>query len=247
MSFSAISADLVEVMKTMKLDQSMVDFIKERRDEWPIFGKKNSHLYRAQLMKMMSDSGLTAEAKVMVYFFFAVIKNQSKVVKAMDNMPPDVKMLTWFSQARDFIGTRVTQYVSSADKMKKFPAVNVPSTNPGLDILFWCLMTRDADRTLDNLKDRTTFCQLALNNEMQALAKTGYEKFWNETVRGSLNPDAVTMNLPVPKMREEYYANPASDKYPLVNLELSTLPPSTKETGYNRLEIDTYLRSFNTG
>lgn len=244
MSFSATSSDLLEVMKTMKLDQSLISFIKERKDEWGMFGKKNSHLYREQLMNMMRDAGLSAEAKLMVYFFFSVIKNQPRVLKAMDAFSQDIKMLVWFSQARDFIATKVTQYVSSAERQKKFPAVNIPPTNPGLDILLWCLMTKDELRTLDNLKDRTTFCQLALNNEMQSLAKEGYQKFWNETVKGSQNPDAVTMNLPTPRMREEFYANPASDRYPLIDISLKPLPPSTKETGYTRLEIITYLESF---
>lgn len=246
-SFASVRADLERTMTAMKLSEDLVSFIKERRDSWLVFGKKNSHLYREQLMKMMSDAGLSAKGKVMVYFFFAVIKNQPRVLKAMDSMPEEVKVYSWFSEVRDFVGLRVTQYVSSAERQKKFPAVNIPGTNPGLDILLWCLMTRDSSRTLANLKDRVTFSQLALNDAMQTLAKEGYRKFWDVTVKGSLNPDAVTMNLPAPRMREDYYSNPASDKYPLLNQDLSILAPSTRESGYTQTELETYLRQFDLG
>jgi len=247
LSSSATSLEITSMLRTMRLSGELIAFITERRDEWPLFGKKNSHLYRQQLVTMMTTAGLSPESRTMVYFFFAVIKNQPKVLKAMDSMPQDIKILAWFSQTRDFIATRVTQYVSSAERQKKFPAVNIPSTNPGLDIMLWCLMTRDNQRTLENLKDRTTFCQLALNDEMQSMAKEGYRKFWDQTVKGSLNPDASVMNLPRPMMREEYYVNPASDRYPLISEGMAVLPPATRESGYTRNEVETYLRSFDTG
>lgn len=243
-SFSAISADLTKTMKLMRMSKEVEDFIVERREEWPVFGKKNSHLYREQLMESMESAGLGREAKLMVYFFFSVIKNQPRVLKAMDRMPEEVKLLTWFSQVRDFIGTKVVQYVTQAERTRKFPAVNIPSTNPGLDILLWCIATKDSDRTVENLKIRTTFCQLKLNDDMQAVAKEGYTEYWNVIVRGSNNPDAASMNLPVPQMREEYYRNPASDEYPLLKKDLTVLDAMTNQTGYTRREITSYLRSF---
>lgn len=247
MSLSAVSSELTQVMSTMRLSEELVEFITARRDTWTIFGKKNSHLYRQQLMTMMTNSGLSPEAKVMVYFFFAVIKNQARIVKALDAMPQDVKLMRWFSQTRDFIAVRVYQYVSSAERQGKFPGVNIPGTNPGLDILLWCLMTRNEDRTLDILKDRTTFCQIALNDEMQTLAKEGYRKFWDVTVKGTQNPDAITMNLPSPQMREEYYRNPASDRYPLLDRQLRPVEQLSRESGYNRVEVERYLRAFDVG
>lgn len=243
-SYTEVSAEIVEVVKSFRLSEDLVEFIKKNADIWPNFGKKNSHLYRDMLMRMMTEAGLSMEAKVMVYFFMAVIKNVERVKKAMDSMSEEVKGKTWFSQVRDFYGTKVVQYVTQADRQKKFPAVNIPATNPGLDIMFYCMMLKKEERTLDNLKYRVTFCQLALNDELQGLAKEGYRKFWDETVKGSNNPDAVSMNLPMPKMREEYYINPASDKYPLLDKSLKVVAPSSNESGYNRADILKYLASF---
>jgi hypothetical protein len=243
-SFSEVSAEITEVVKNFRLSEELKEFIKKNADIWPNFGKKNSHLYRDLLMKMMLEAGMSMEAKVMVYFFMAVIKNVDRVKKAMDNMSEEVKGKAWFSQVRDFYGTKITQYVTQADRQKKFPAVNIPATNPGLDIMFHCLMLKKEDRTLENLKFRVTFCQLALNDELQGMAKEGYRKFWDETVRGSNNPDAITMNLPQPRMREEYYINPASDKYPLLDKNLKVVVPTSNESGYTRQELLAYLSSF---
>lgn len=243
-SYTEVSAEIVEVVKSFRLSEELTEFIKKNADIWPNFGKKNSHLYREMLMKMMLEAGMSMEAKVMVYFFMAVIKNVERVKKAMDSMSEEVKGKQWFSQVRDFYGTKVVQYVTQADRQKKFPAVNIPATNPGLDIMFYCMMLKKEERTLDNLKFRITFCQLALNDELQGLAKEGYRKFWDETVKGSNNPDAISMNLPTPKMREEYYINPASDKYPLLDKNLKVFNPESNESGYNRQDIQKYLASF---
>lgn len=243
-NFEVVSSELMEQMKLMRLSDELRDFIVTERKSWPVFGKKNSHLYRAELVEAFSKAGLSPEAKSMVYFFSAVIKNKDRVIKAMDNMKEDTKMKTWFSPTRDFFATKVAQYVTQAQRQQKFPMVNIPSTNPGLDILLWCYYTEDKNRTLENLKDRTTFSQLKLNDEMQALAKEGYRKYWDKTVKGTRNPDAKVDNLPAPMMREEYYANPASDEYPLINKDLTTKTLSTNESGYTRKEILDYLRSF---
>lgn len=243
--FSSISAEIAAVVLNMRLSDELVKFVKDRENIWPVFGKKNSHLYRTQLMGLMLSAGMKPESKVMVYFFMAVIKNVTRVIKAMDSMEDTVKTLTWFSEVRDFFGTRVVQYVTQAERQRKFPAVNIPSTNPGLDILFWCMMTKDSLRTLENLKERTTFCQLALNDEMQTLAKRGYENYWNNVVKSSRNPDHVSMQLPAPQMREDYYLNPASDKYPLLSKNMTVIEPATNQSGYTRLEIERYLISFN--
>lgn len=245
MNFDAVAKEIGEVVKLMRITPELIQFIEERKSVWPVFGKKNSHLYRTQLMEMMTTSGLGMEAKAMVYFFMAVIKNVDRVKKAMDMMDDTIKSKAWFSQTRDFFGTKVVQYVTQAEKTKKFPAVNIPSTNPGLDIMFWCLMTKKEERTLENLKTRTTFCQIALNDELQTLAKSGYADYWTNVVKTSKNPDAATLNLPAPAMREDYYKNPANDKYPLLNKNMTVVLRQTNESGYTRADLIRYLDTFN--
>jgi hypothetical protein len=209
---------------------------------WLNFGKMNSHLYRAQLFEIFEKRRMSTTAITMTYFFATVIKNKSRILKAMETLPSEVKSEEWFYQVKDFYSTATEQYVTKAEKAKKYPVVNIPNTNPGLDIMLFLLMSDISLRTLDNIKDRVTFSQINLAADMQTLAKSGYEKFWNETVKGTKNDDKPEE----PRMREEYYKNPASDKYNLVNLDLSQYKPKDKNLGFTREEISLYLTKFNT-
>lgn len=228
-------------LKAMTLSKSLVQFIVTNQKNWANFGKMNSHIYRAQLFEVFESRRMSETAKVMVYLFCAVIKSRPRILKAMDTLPEEVKSEEWFYQVKDFFNTATEQYVSKAEKNKKFPVVNIPNTNPGLDILFFLMVNEEVERSLTNLKDRVTFSQINLAPDMQTLAKSGYEKFWNETVKGTKNDDKPE----APMMREEYYKNPASDKYNLVDLELKQVKPSNKNTGFTREEIEAYITKFN--
>jgi len=238
LSFSATSSDLLEVMKTMKLDQSLISFIKERKDEWGMFGKKNSHLYREQLMNMMRDAGLSAEAKLMVYFFFSVIKNQPRVLKELNNMSADVKAEAWYNPTKDFIASHVTQYVTSTVGNNKMPAVNIPSCNPGLDILVFSLITNPADQTIEKVRTRTTFTQLDLDSGAQAEAKKGYAEYWDNIVKGTKNETKTE----APKMREDYYNTIAGDRYKLLDINLKEI--DAPSGGYTKDFVLKYFKDI---
>lgn len=235
---------VTNALSSVAMDNNMRTLIESNRQVWEYFGKMNSHLYRNQLFTSMLDSNLSAEAKFMVFVFFAAIKNKDRVLKHMDLMDEDMKSAAWFAPVRAFIATKVVQYVTQAEKSKKFPAVNIPSSMPGFDILAWCLITTKENRTLENLFMRTTASQLTLNPVMQSRAKEGYAKYWNEIVKGSRNPDSPE----APKMREEYYANSESDKYMLItfrNEKFVEVKPNDTTSGYGENELKTYLSSFN--
>jgi hypothetical protein len=242
-SFGKGEDDGVETaLSMMTLSKSLADFISVNKAVWLNFGKMNSHLYRAQLFEIFEKRRMSTTAITMTYFFATVIKNKSRILKAMETLPSEVKSEEWFYQVKDFYSTATEQYVTKAEKAKKYPVVNIPNTNPGLDIMLFLLMSDISLRTLDNIKDRVTFSQINLAADMQTLAKSGYEKFWNETVKGTKNDDKPEE----PRMREEYYKNPASDKYNLVNLDLSQYKPKDKNLGFTREEISLYLTKFNT-
>ncbi|RKF63327.1 hypothetical protein GcC1_139020 [Golovinomyces cichoracearum] len=61
-------------------------------------------------------------------------KEPDEGVEVLDNL--ENKSMDWFVKVRAFIDSQMCQYVSHAASSKKFPAVNIPSTNPGLDILY---------------------------------------------------------------------------------------------------------------
>jgi len=235
---------VVEALATLRMDEELRTYLLSKRGEWEMFGKMNSHLYRTILMKKMQEANLNGEQRFMVFFLFSVVKNKDRVLKAMEAMAAEDKAKTWFAPVMNFINTVTTQYVSDVVRSKKFPAVNIPNCNPGLDILTWCLITHPNKRTIWELSQRTTFSQLHLNTDMQAIAKEGYAEYWNNVVKSTKNPDAVPQSLPKPEFREDYYANSVNDKYNFVNLNLQEIPPADLVNGYTEEEVLNYVRSI---
>lgn len=232
---------VTDALSMMSLTEEMKQYITERQSTWEVFGKMNSHMYRGKLMRMMDQNKLSKEAKFMVFFMFSVIKNQARVLTAMDGMNAEDMKESWFPEVRNFVATQITQYVSDVTRSKKFPAVNIPTCNPGLDVLVYCLITHPNDRNMKDLSTRPTFSQLKLSEELQLFAKEGVKIYWNSIVSGTKNPDAATMNLPAPEFREDYYKNAASDDYLLVDENLNELPPDSEN--YTLEEIFEYLIS----
>jgi len=222
-------------LSKMKMDQGMLTYIQSKSNIWVNFGKMNSHLYREKLMKMFDTANLSAEARFMVFFFFSVIKSQPRILKAMGNMSDDDKAKSWYTEVREFIQANVTQYVTGAKNNLKMPAVNIPSCNPGLDILVFSLITPPNMKTIKNLRNRTTFCQLQLDSEMQKEAEAGYNYYWDEIVKSSRNPDKTEE----PKARKDYYETSAADKYLLVGMDLKEIKAPV--SGYTQENIEKYL------
>lgn len=223
--------------------QALQDYLVDRRDLWATFGKMNSDLYRSILMKRMQEAKLTPDQQFMVFFLHSVIKNRDRIIRAMEAMEPADQAQTWFSPVRAFITTHMTQYVSDVIRSKKFPSVNVPSCNPGLDVLVFCLITNPNERSVNELFNRPTASQLHLDTETQAMAKVGYRHYWDSVVTGSKNPDANVpgSKLEAPMFREEFYVNSAGDAYNLIGLDLKEIPPANDRTGYSFEEIVAYL------
>jgi hypothetical protein len=233
---------VVSSLGKMVLSKDLIGVIKKERALWVVFGKMNSNLYRGELMDKMVKKGLSGESMTMVYFFAGVIKSKSRIVKAMDKMTEDLRGKAWWFPVKDFYTTQTTQYVSQAVKSGLFPVVNIPNTNPGLDMLVFCLKSEDSERTLDNMSKRPTFSQINLNPECQTLARQGYEFYWTKMVSGSKNEDAK--ELEKPGMKEDYYNTSASDKYSLVSEDLKLVPMVANHVGYTKQEVEAYLRMF---
>jgi len=238
--YSNMTTGIQATMSKLTLTAELKTYIQSNQDMWKTFGKMSSHIYRKMLMDEMEKANLKNEEKLMVFFFFSVIKNQPRIVKAMKNMNDADRAQTWYNPVFNFISTRITQYVSQANSNNRFPAVNVPTCNPGLDIFFYKLITKPEDRSIDDLKNRTTFSQLHLDSEMQGIAKEGYKNYWDNVVKGSKNPDKEKEKLEAPQMREEYYLTGASDQYLLLDDKFKEITAPT--TGYTRATIENYLK-----
>jgi len=232
---------IATAMSMLGLSNNLRNIIVSNRTMWRNFGKKNSHMYRAELFTSMSTSNLNTESMFVILFLFSVIKSQPRVLKELDNMTDQFKSMTWYGPVREFVASKITQYVTASNINKKFPAVNIPSCMPGFDLLVYCLITPKADRTILEFSRRTTFSQLNLNVEMQATAKAGYAYYWDEVVVGTKNE----ANTEAPMMREGYYKNSAADKYDLMVFgndgALSTWEPDNTDMGYTKDEIEEYL------
>jgi hypothetical protein len=229
-------------LSKLELKTETLSMIKKERELWLVFGKMNSNLYRGELMAKMVAKGLSGESMLMVYFMAGVIKSKTRIVKAMDKMSEDLKKNTWWFPVKDFYMTQTTQYVSAAGRTGLFPVVNIPNTNPGLDLLVFCLITGDSMRTMENLARRPTFSQMNLDAETQTLAKAGYEFYWTRVIQGSKNEDKE--KLEKPGMKEDYYNTSASDKYSLIKEDLTMVKATVDTVGYTKSEVERYLRSF---
>lgn len=238
---------VANALGSVSINQKMIEYFKGKQEDWKFFGKMDSHLYRQQLFSKMEEKKLDPEAMMLVYAMASIIKSQPRIIQAMVDMPESERFSSpgvWFA-VRNFFDTECVQYVSAAKKNKKFPVVNIPNTMPGLDILWFCLCTENSERTLDKLKIRPTFTQMDLQEDMQTVAKEGYEIFWTKIVRGSRNPDRVDP----PAMRQEFYETSAGDKYKLVRLtkdnRMENLIGTGRNGSYQRKDIEDYLMSFN--
>jgi len=239
-----VNVSVPSALLNLSINKDMINYIKDNRAVWASFGKKNSHMYRTELFTSMSTSKLNPEAQLMVLFFFSVIKNRDRVLKAMGLLDAEMQKADWFVPAKGFIESRVVQYVTQAERQNKFPAVNIPTCMPGFDILVWSLMSEDKDRTVDNACMRTTFSQLTLNQSLQAKAKAGYAYYWKNIVVGTNNPEKKE----APMMRDQYYANSESDKYKLIKIseknKLEEVNPNDEGLGYTEKEMNDYFRLF---
>lgn len=239
-----VGISVADALGRLSLTQERVNDILSKRELWAIFGKMNSHLYRKILMDRMQEAGLNGEQQFMIFFLYGVIKNRDRILKAMEMMEPADQAQAWFNPVRSFIQTHMTQYVSDVVRSKKFPGVNVPNCNPGLDILVYLLITNPNDRSYLEMCTRPTFSQLLLESSVQEDAKDGYRTYWDDIVTGTKNPDKTPQNLEEPKFREEYYENVRRDDYKLINLNLEEVPPANLAVGYTLVEIYEYIVSI---
>lgn len=242
----ATGAGVLNAMGSVMINTAMVEYFKGKQEEWQFFGKMNSHLYRHQLFAKMEDKKLDAESMMLVYAMSSIIKSQPRIVQAMTDMPEVDRFAStgvWYA-VRAFFETECVQYVSAAKKTKKFPVVNIPNSMPGLDILWFCLCTKKEERTMDKLMIRPTFAQMALKEDVQTIAREGYEFYWTKIVKGSRNPDKVD----APGMRQDFYETTAADQYAFITLTkentMTFLVAASKDGKYTKAEVESYLRSF---
>lgn len=227
-----------DALEGLKISNDVMKVITSQRDIWMTFGKKNSHLLRAQLFKMFEDAKLTAEGRFMIFYFFAMIKNKNRVLDAMDNLTQQIKSEKWFKEVQTFIKTKLVQYVSE-EKNGKFAVVHLPTTMPGLDILSFALASDGSLKVVDEIIKRQCFAQLDLDDDLQAENKAGQIAFWDNIVRKSNNSNQSAFKQ---GFQEEFYNTSAGDKYCLLDQKLAevTVPPG----GYSKSDVEKWFEDL---
>jgi len=186
----------------------------------------------------MNKNKLTPEAKFMVYFFFAMIKNRSRVLNSFDELPEDFKNMPPVQAAKTFITENMVQYTSQ-ESSKKFAAVHLPTTMPGLDLVGTALV---CEGTIDELQNiiytKQTFGQIHLDDKLQAINRAAQKMFWDSVVKTSHNQARDSKQVKEEfKFHENYYNTSAADKYLLINVYNEEIQPKDRSVGYTEEEV----------
>lgn len=228
-----------DALEGLKLSTGILGVITAQREIWMTFGKKNSHLLRAQLFKMFEDAKITSEGRFMIFYFFSMIKNKVRVLDAMENLPQTVKSEKWFKEVQTFIKNKLVQYVTE-ERNGKFAVVHLPTTMPGLDILSFAMATDGSESAIENIIKRQCFAQLDLDDDLQAQNKAAQLTFWDTQVVKSNNANQTAFKK---GFQEDFYNTSAGDKYALLDVKLAEVevPPG----GYSKSDIESwYSRLF---
>jgi len=246
----AIVMDLFSVSKALadiSASDTTITLLTQDNSIWDMFGKKNSHLLRIKLFKLMDDYKLDSESKFMVFFFFAAIKNKNRILSSFDDLSDQIKSVPSVTKAKEFINDVMVQYTSQ-ETTKKFAAVHLPTTMPGLDIMLSALMIDHSIQALENkIYTKQTFTQIHVDNTLQTINMAAQRMFWDTTVKTSRNQarasKSVTEDL---KFNEQYYMTSADDKYKLMTIDMKELEPANIGTGYTKVEVEKWFNDLKT-
>lgn len=235
MAFTLFSVS--SALSSVTMDNQELASLTEDTSIWGMFGKKDSNLLRAKLWKLFDDSKLSNEARFMVFYLFAVIKNRSRVLNSIDTLPEEIKSLKSMTMAKSFIMDHLVQYTDQ-ETNRKFAVVHLPTTMPGLDLLATALFLPVGDSSVQNyIIPKQTFAQIHLNAELQSKNRVFQQTFWNETVKTSKNEARRNNTKEELKFHEDYYKNSSSDMYKLLDFQMAEVEPENQATGYTEKEV----------
>jgi hypothetical protein len=240
MSASVLS--VADAIKELALSKSNWNILTAQEDIWATFGKKDSHMLRAKLFKIIREEKLDKDGVLFMFLLFAAIKNHGRVLEHMENLPENVKGLAHFKTTKDFISKRLVQYVYQ-ETYTKFAVVHLPTTMPGLDIYLTAKMFKKSDDNLNVLIGKQTFSQLNLDTDLQNKNKAAQMNFWNNIVKESKNPNPDQKGKKIGFV-EDFYKTAASDKYLLLDDKLAEVQPSDISLGYTQADLKKWYDSL---
>ena len=210
-----ITAIMTLIGKTLPSDLDPVDF----KD----FGKMTSHIYRSRFyetVKGMVNAGEIQQSSIVVIIYFAtLIKNRGRILNAIPALADKYGSTTWLSDAQKFYEEATCQYVSEAEKTKKFPVVNIPSCQPNIAAHFYKQhlkkdkVVRSDEDMFKKFMENLWFPQLRITADLRAKHRAWEENFWNNTVKKSKNPVSDRYER---GFNATYYQTKADDDYKFI-------------------------------
>jgi len=239
--------DMASVVSKMTPSKELKKFLESNRGAFVDFGKKNSHILRAKLEKIMEKEELPKDSQFMLHFFAAMMKRKNRMLMGLDKMSDDIKELSWFEPLVNFINDSCVDFPDEEDS-DSFALIHLPATNPPLILLCWAMASNKEDLTYENFLSQQVAAQINLSEEVQAEQKEFMRKFWEETVtrtsRAKYQKEFEKKRNSGNAFDEQIYKNQENDKYLLLNKLFKTSKPSDITTGYTKQEILTWLTSF---
>jgi len=227
---------LLESVGSMTLSGSLLEFTANSYDIMMNFGMSDSHSLRKKFMKLCKESSLDANAIFFIYFLAARVRRKSRVMDALSKMPSSVTGTEWFTKARNFIATKMVDWVSD-ETAGSFALIHLPQTNPSWTILAVIMMTMaETDETVvvKAVGAHQVFAQLNIDSALQSANKKEMMSFWNDQVKRRDKTGAAGFD-------EAIYATQAADKYPLLDLNMKEVKAANGVYTYG--EVVSYVRT----
>jgi len=229
---------LGEDLKRFSLPEVIRTMIKNNLVYFEFAGAMDSHRYRQKLFRLFEEDKMEPDHAFMFFFMFSLVKNVERVLRVLDSLPTYMINMAWHKAVVRFIQDRMVQFTSDIrGEPGKFAAVHVPSCMPPMDMFCAFISQAKTKRNLNMFFDRPTSVQFFLNEAMQERAKAGYRHYWDVTVNKTNNKNSSE----APEFREEYYQTSASDRYILINEDLTEYFPSNPSVGYSEADLQMWI------
>ena len=199
-------------------------------DDFEGFGLRNSRVYFAKLVKLMTESNLSKVAKFMVMVLATAIKSKARVIEVMTKFAE----APWYGSVLQFYQAKVVQYTVEETK-DVIAIVHIPSSMPSITARIWCMITKPIHRTIDNFMSNLWAAQLDLCPALMDKQKAWEVTFWDKVVKkGSAKYNAG--------FQLEFWETKACDQYPLMTKKGHMFAKAGEN--YTEVELSAYLDSF---
>jgi hypothetical protein len=236
--------DMSAIVSKMIPSNELKSFLAENRGSFTDFGKKNSHILRAKLERLMKDAELPKDAQFMLHFFASLMKRKNRMLAGLEKLEETLSDKEWFEPLQNFVNDYLVDFPDE-ESQESFALIHLPATNPPLIILCWALSMRKEDVTYDNFLSQQVAAQINLSEEVQSEQKDKMIIFWNETVTKTSrmkNQKEFEKKRAAGRVFDEaIYKNQENDKYLLLGKDFKTVVPADEEVGYTEDEIKAYL------